>query len=320
MKSISVTQRSSFKACRRQFNWAYNEKLEPKGGSIGALWFGRLIHFCLAGYYRGKKWEDEWDRWLVLQADEFGTDHLEDERTREFLRLGRDMMERYVPWAQQADRGWEVLEVEPEWKVKVPGRRVLLDAHPDLVIRWNGRLWVVDHKTKSSFSSPAELEFDDQMIAYLWATYQRYGEMPKGAIYSQLRKKSPAAPMLLKSGKALSRDKQIDTTYDLYYQAILENKFNPNDYLEILDHIRKIEFFKREPIEHARQTIENFGRQLYEEFGDMTRKDVPLYPNKTHECTWRCSYHDLCKATDEGGDVESLKEMNYVKNTTGRRA
>ena len=309
---FSVTERSTFKFCRRQDLFSRIDKLVPQREAIGTLWYGRMIHAGLEYFYKGLPWEEHMQTWWEnsIHEDEPEETILE---KRDLLETGVELITRYIDFAEEHDsQEWEILEIESEWLVPSPNGLGVLEGHTDMVVLWRDKIWVIDHKTKTSFSDPFELMFDDQMTAYLWMASQLYPDYEiGGAIYNQLRKKKPATPMLLKSGKALSKAKDIDTTVDIYYDAIIENGFDPNDYADVLGSIATKKFFLREPVVRNPHEIASFGEMLDGEMVDMTNPDLPRYSNKQSDCTWRCSYKSLCLATDDGGDVESLIEYSY---------
>jgi len=64
-----------------------------------------------------------------------------------------------------------------------------------------------------------------------------YGAV-SGIIFNLVRAKLPTVPQVLKSG-GLSKAKSIDTDVDTYLQAIKDNRLNPNDYVDILNHLKE---------------------------------------------------------------------------------
>jgi hypothetical protein len=312
MATIHVTERQTFKACRRQWKYQYQEHLVPRREESGALWIGRGVHYALANYYVGKDPDTALQEWLDIKLAERyestgGTPI--DPKLEESITLMRDMVSRYPDFARQND-DWEVVAVEKPFSVKIPTTQGRLEGTLDLVVRRNGRLWVVDHKTFASFVSPDQLELDDQMTAYLWLVQQIFKEVPAGAIYNQLRKSIPKKPALLKDGLRFSKDKSIDTTEEIYLAAVQEQGFDPNDYQDILEKLRLNEFFKREIIARNPNELDSFEANLIDEYRQMTTKRRPLYPSPSRDCQW-CDYRTLCKAENEKGDVKSLRDYLY---------
>lgn len=320
MVPVHVTERSQYKSCRRAWRYAYKDLIRSISERRGALWFGTGIHAGLEAYYAKQSdpveafntyvkndiLPDEWDSMFEDEQD----------RINEMIELGQTMLQGYVPFAQKND-DWEIVAVEQPLEIRVPRTYTTLTGRIDLLVRHNKKLWVVDHKSYTNFVSAQDLELDDQMTAYLWLVWQKYDEIPGGAIYNQLRKKIPAEPLVLKSGK-LSKDKSIDTTFEKYHAAIKANNLEESDYQDMLDSLTERRFYRREYVARTPLELKRFTRQLADELREMKRRTTVIYPHVTRDCSWNCGYRMLCKAENEGGDVESLKEFNYEKTERRR--
>lgn len=325
---IHVTERATFKACRRLWYYQSREHLKRLRESKNALWLGRGYHYALAEYYLRYKQEPVLDlestklfivgkfhEWLsskITFEERLSLATSEEAELEEMITLAEGMLTGYIDTYYQKDT-FEVVGVEMPLRVKIPGTKHYLVGTLDMLVRQKGKLWVVDHKGFTQFADPEDLELDDQMTAYMYLVSKVLGEVPGGAIYNQLRKKLPVKPVVLKSGKALSKDKSIDTTHALYMQAILENGFDPTDYADILAKLKLNEFYKREPIYRNKAELQTFEKHLVEEVREMTKKHLALYPSPSKDCKWRCrDYKILCKCQNEGGDIESLKDSLYI--------
>ncbi len=314
IREIHVTERSTFKFCRRMWKYSYLESLVPIAEPKNAMWAGRGIHYGLAEFYRKRRDPiegfEEWLRTVIPDSDWQTMWQEEKDQIKATQQLVHPLLQGYVDFATRCD-DWEIVAVEDPIRIKIPHTKTYLIGTLDLLVRRNGRLWVVDHKSVASFADPEYLDFDDQMTAYLWLVWQKYKEFPAGAVYNQLRKKVPAEPQLLKSGLALSKDKSIDTTRKVYLDTILKHNFNPVDYADILSRLELNEFYKREFVVRNQHSLETFSRDLTDEARTMLTKGIPLYPSPSRDCTWACSYKVLSRAESEGGDVDSLKEALF---------
>lgn len=319
MAIIHVTERHDFKNCRRLWKYAYKEHLKKPEEPLNALWIGRGLHAGLAEFYRKGNPIKGFHVWLdkVLPQPKRDALPMEDFRKlQEIIELCECILNNYITFANQND-SFEVVAVEKPFSAKISGTHARLVGTLDLVIRLKNRLWVLDHKSCQTFIDPRNLEIDDQMTSYMWLVWKTFGELPVGAIYNQLRKKLPVEPYLLKSGKSLSKDRSIDTTPEKYLEAIHAHGFNEEDYVEVLEKLALNQFFKRELIARSQQELESFEKHLQDEAREMTSKRTPIYPNPGQFCFW-CDYLNLCKAENEGGDVQSLKDALYVVEP-GRR-
>jgi hypothetical protein len=272
------------------------------------------MHNGVAGYYSGKPIRQEFEEWLkrrISKSELAALDEGDRKRFNDAVELVRSMLDGYPAFAKRADDWKEVVAVEKTITQKIPGTEVYLRGSPDLIVRRKGRLWIVEHKSYVSFVDPRDLELDDQMTAYCWLVLKEYGQMPAGAIYNQFRKKIPKTPQLLKNG-TLSKKKNIDTTYAKYVEAVKKYKLRKADYEDVLKKISFKEFYRREIIARSPRELTTFEENLKAEALEMTSVHTVLYPNATHECNARCIFTLLCKAENEGGDLASLIEHNYV--------
>lgn len=311
---IHVTERDTFKFCRRQWKYAYQENLHPAEEYKGALWIGKGTHYALAEYYKtGRDPIDGFREWLRTKVDPDEFMMLYDDQQQALegtVVLIEEMLTGYMDFAQKHD-DFKVVAVEFPIRVRIPGSPAYLVGTLDMVVQRAGKLWVVDHKTYQSFVTAEQLQKDDQMKAYLWLLWQKTGKVPAGAIYNQFRKKIPATPLLLKNGKALSKDKSIDTTAERYRRAIKGYGFEEADYTDLLAYLEGNEFFRREEVAHTKTSLANFTTQLTAEMQDMCNPKAPIYPYIKRDCSWGCSYKMLCDSDDEGGDTQSLKNFHY---------
>lgn len=314
--NIHVTERSTYKTCRRMHDYQYRRGLKPPNDSVNASWIGRGLHAALAGYYRGQDVFSSLQTWLDRKMTPEIRESLMPEESRkidEMIHLMTQILLNYLPFAREHDN-FDVVSVEQTLRVRVSGTYDYLLGTPDLLVRdrRTRKLWIYDHKSKTSFDNPLRLELDDQMTAYLWLVWQVYKEMPAGAIYNQLRKKIPAIPALVDRGKRLSKDKSIDTTAEKYQEAILAHGFNLEEYQDILTKLSDNHFFWREPIARNSAELNNFTQQLREECREMRSGATPRYPHSGEHCIYYCDYRILCKAQNESGDVQSLEKALFV--------
>lgn len=346
---LSTTERQEFKECRRKWDFSSlsRQAIEPKRPAL-ALWFGTGIHYALEMFYseipiEGKEVETpvsvlHWRKWVEEQIETMEKElgGLESEQLQvleEAKRLGEGILEGYERWASLADTTEEfgfknLLCTEKEFAIIVPDEKgmpyrftdansqvweIWLVGRLDMIVEdFDGGIWILDHKTSKDRLDKELLILDDQMTVYLWAIQQILGLPVKGCYYNVLRKKIPVVPKVLVNGKALSQDKSIDTTYDVYLQAILDNGFNEAEYDKILDFLasKKTDFFERVKIRRNQHEIGMAGRLLLLEAIDMLNAPY-IYPNPTWDCKWKCDYKDLCLAINRNDDVTYLREALF---------
>jgi hypothetical protein len=292
---------------------------EPRG----ALWLGTGVHYGLAQYYAHGT--DPWQaasEWLELKLPREKLSLMWEQERKDLydtITLMKSMLTGYTAFAKRWD-DFEVRGVEVPLNIPIPGTDASLVSSLDLVVERSRGVWVMDHKTAALYVNPLHLEMDDQMTAYLWMLMHLMDVAPKGALYNELRKKIPAQPEPLKRG-GLSKAKNVDTTYEVYLAAIHENELDPADYKDILTFLRNRDegFYRRTAIARTKYELEHFGEQLKAEVKEMTNPDTVLYPHPTRDCSWSCSYRDLCMCENTGGDLQALIEANYEHAPAGRR-
>ena len=332
---VSATEMISFHRCRLAWHYgsANRMNIRPKKPAT-ALLFGTGIHEALAQYYSDnvnpatvfRIW---WTQELANLQEQYPEDLTDLSYLEEMLGLGVGMLDHYKEWAKSQDN-FRVLHTEIEFEVPIIDPMTGEDTGGILVGRFDGiakdsigDIWLLEHKTYYTEPAQNALLIDAQTGKYQWAAQQliRQGAIagiPKdailrGAVYNGLRKKLPRKPTLLSSGKGFSKATNIDTTYEVYLQTILENNFDPNDYIDILTVLRARgnKFFKREYVRRTQEELKIIGNRLAMEYKEMARPDLPIYPSPTRECPAQCQYFDLCLLEQTGGDNSFLIKYFY---------
>lgn len=320
----TVTERGSFRSCRRQWYLEVVERLAHKDRVPWHFIFGDAIHSALEIYYKDNKrnlssalrrFKREWVKQMDLLMDEYGGlwSNLEPEWA-EYLEKGQAMLNYYNIYDRQAEFDWDkVLAVNIEQRAFVPlldlagsplAGNPLLSGKLDLVVERKDGVWIIDHKTAATAYDARALDVDDQLTGYCYIWWRISGEVPRGAIYNALIKDPPRPPRELKSG-GLSTDKAQRTTYDLYMQAITERDQDPDDYEEILEYLKEKgwnQFFIRDGLQRNVEELLSFEERLYYEYLDMERCiEHPewAYPNPSQRTCPGCGMLPLCQAMEE---------------------
>lgn len=206
--------------------------------------------------------------------------------------------------------------------------------------RASGRVIIIDHKTTSldPVTEVGNLSLSTQPVAYTYAaTYlsaihrtgkeqykldvvsnEEYSintdepmwpleiEVPHTFRLNVIRKKIPKKPEVLKKkGKGgtllLSKSKGIDTTFDLYMEAIRDNGLNPDDYADVLRRLEKkpFNFCVSEEVPIGPDEIIRWVGETRAELEDILRveKDLDhLATRNPSQCNvfGVCSYAPLC--------------------------
>ncbi|UKM63136.1 PD-(D/E)XK nuclease superfamily [Weizmannia phage Youna2] len=337
--AIHTSDRKTFKRCRRKY-WLSSRLcrgLQPKKPN-NILWLGTGVHHALQFYYEGKdtlvgaftKWADAEIKRI---KKEYGAWDEELEALNQVVADGVQLLEHYNVWAKEVDN-FEPFKMEVMFSLPItdPYGRPLIVEHPetgeDVPVMYEGRFdgivkdemghyWILEHKTAKSFSDwDTKLPLDEQITSYIWAAEYLFDIPVEGVIYNGLRKKAPSIPPLLKNGKGLSKNKNIDTTYDVYLAEILKHGFDPADYKDILDILKAKgnKFFRREYVRRTPEEVQTVKEQIFYEACDMLEAEH-MYPNPTRDCSWDCDFYEVCVMMQNKGDVEPILADMYEPRT-----
>ena len=164
---LSVTRVNSLLYCGKQHEFAYTRNLEPVT-SGDALDTGKLVHAGVEQFYRTGSWPT------------FDTEG-------DVGKKASSACSTYALLARLEDR-FEVVDVEREFSV------VLDDFDDtqfvgviDAVVRLEGQLWLLEHKTCAQHWSNERIQTANQHVLYEIAAEEIYGEKIYGTIYNFLR-------------------------------------------------------------------------------------------------------------------------------------
>lgn len=326
---IHTSDRIMFKRCRRKWDLGslMRRGLEPIKVN-DKLWLGTGVHHALKCYYgEGENPVQAFLNWADEEVERIREENqgLWDEQEamlQEQIELSKGMLEHYMIWAPKHDN-FEVIHVEKDFVVPIrtpKGNRAMADyvGRFDGIVRdEHGLYWLLEHKTVSNRFDVEKLPLDEQCGSYIWAAQQIYGIKLEGVIYNMLRKKVPRKPEVLKRG-GLSKNKNIDTTLEVYVQALVDyygSKDNVpwQEYTDILQTLKDKgnTFFHREKVRRSQKEIENLAEQIYWEYREMTSPKLVIYPNPTRDCSWDCDFRSVCLAMNDGSDYEYMLESMF---------
>lgn len=333
---LSYSGADAWRDCPQRYWYRFEDKIMPKSRPNAAFSLGNWIHRYLERYYRALQkggaaekshtyaleyTRDEYHDQLIgmAEAARIGGD---EELAAELLgqeALAVGIVSRYFQYRGRADADrYEVLYVE--YRLEHPAHdNMRVPGVIDLVVRDDQRgltqMW--DHKSTRNTPDPNSHILDMQMVLYTAMLEEETDLRIDEMVWNYLRTVEPAKPHLLKSGKALSKDRGIDTTLDLYREAIIENGFDPTEYTDVFDRLSGREytvFYPRHTLpvvpEAENIIIRDFLR-TGEEIAEAKSKEeyIPIR-NVGRRCDW-CDYRKLCEATISGGDTEETIKRHY---------
>jgi len=124
-------------------------------------------------------------------------------------------------WGKSSDWDWEVLESEQRHTYPVTGD-VHLGGIQDKLVRFNGQLWIVDHKTtKGDASQWYDNSYSAQGPAYVWMVSNSIGERVAGIIYDVANSKPIEwEPIPLKKPPGVRKHGPPHLTANMYAEAL----------------------------------------------------------------------------------------------------
>lgn len=323
------SERSDFRRCLQRWSWRWDEHLVPIELSTGPLVFGTYGHLALAEWYkpgdrRGPHPAETWDKITLDYMDAVKseiTGYVDDDVEMNWTdarTLGHNMLVNYVEEYGNDDQ-WTVLWTEHPFEQSIPNPRDLAKVAAggmnksqiralakyvgtlDLIVRdhsVNGRIRYVDHKFMKAIRT-GHLTLDSQNGGYLAiGTHQLRNlgligpkESVRDLIYNFLRKANLPDKQRNSFGEWLNKDGSV-------------SKVQPSP------------FFVRYPVTKTaaerNSQIMHIGDELLAMKAYRTGK-LPLFKNPTPDCTWDCSYFDLCSIHESGGNYEETKRMLFKK-------
>lgn len=288
MAHISMSEVSTFLACRRSWEWGHRQKLTLPGES-SAVALGHAVHAALERWYRS--------------GEGLPIDHFHDYARETILdggdglpadqyKLGLAMMTQYVAQYGEdpkADRDIaEMLCSEQEFCVPIPETNGgwLMGTADGLFRDRRGYLWLIDHKTYSQPWNPALLVLNRQFVGYTWA-FQLLAQ--NGALESY----------------GVGRGERV---HGLLFNGLRKQAAGPR----VTSPLFAREWVERSPIE-----LLLFQRQLAVIYGEIADPDTAVYPSPSQSCGW-CDFQRPCVAKETGDDWKWMLDTLYsVKPSRG---
>lgn len=184
--TFSFSRLNSYHTCPYGWKLQYLDHV-PQVGSGFAEW-GSLCHSIFEDYEKGNLMEFELldayeERYPQYMQNEFPPSRgipLADK----YYERGRELFAAFPGFPEH----WEILEVEANVRFEYEGYK--FTGYIDLLVRdkTDGKLIVIDHKSKGGFKSAEEqAHYAIQMYLYAHWVYLTYGEYPKELIFDMFR-------------------------------------------------------------------------------------------------------------------------------------
>lgn len=333
-RQIRISDTRQFKSCRRLWFFTSHHRMNlERMRPVDYFFFGRGIHYALSALYEdgtppAPVFSDWYTKELdLVRAQTGGLFEEEEQMFAELLELGTGMLDHYVQWAPEAlDTGLLTLGTEVEFELPLLTPRGYRSGWYTFAGRFDrvargpaGALWVIDFKTSArpAFANiERRLQNDEQATAYIYALQRLHPkERIGGAMFVYLKKALPTIPKLIYKGKALSQNKQMDTTLTEYVEAIKGHGFDYRDYTNFLRHLQEKgnTFFKCFEVKRHPKQLQRFEKDLYRTVQDIStvRTLDDAYPNPPWYGCQRCTARELCDLVNIGADPAFLITTEY---------
>lgn len=254
-----------------------------KEDKSGALYKGTCWHMVLEVHYRAIK-QSTSPKLAVI--DYLAT--LSEEMAQLMLWMYHGYLEQY-----REDSDWEILGVEHQSVVPLIPGVVQLGFTTDLIIRWRGQIWIVDHKSCSMLPSSKDLDFHEQFTFYTWALRQ-LGLKVVGSIYSASRTKQNKGDLVPEAQRTGAMKAQ--TLDQRFYREMMNRGQDECDAA-------------------ARDAIKTAELML----SSHNQRERHFNPDTCH---WKCSFTEACligrKTNDDERTRQYLRDTGWHQESGGR--
>lgn len=167
--NISYSRLGSMRFCPRQHHYAYTQNLEPIAATQ-ALDVGTLVHSGIENFYRNGSFPP-----VEPDLGEVG-------------QKVTSALSTYALLAQLEDRGMEIVDIERKFELPIEEvEGAMLKGVIDLVVRIQGDLYLMEHKTCAQHWSNEQIQTAPQHQLYEMAAESIYEEPVDGTYYNFLR-------------------------------------------------------------------------------------------------------------------------------------
>lgn len=302
-----------WRSCHRKYYYRYILRLEKRKPPAPLL-RGTVVHQMIENHLEGK------DPWKPYKEMVKAYSKLFDEEKENYGDLPTELktlMTGYFEWYKKdplfpiSPKGSKK-KAEHKFRVKLT-ESIDLEGMIDAVASDRAkRGWLVDHKSHKQIPRGDVKYSDIQSALYTWVIPQMGFAPVRGVAWNYIRWKAPAIPELLKSGE-MTRRVNIDTTWPVYKQALLDNKLNPKNYkdMEKLLSGKEGDFYVRSYLPVKKEMIETLVDEARTTAREIKRKGGKDTTRSTNnQCGW-CEYYGLCNAELRGLDTSFMLKAEY---------
>ena len=317
MKTLTYSSTSSFKNCRKKYQFSYIDKITPKQSPL-YFTVGGAVHLGLELHYSGNDYTTCIDAITSYMYErEPSSDDIDGmAKFEKALLLVQKMFSRYIE--HYSHEPFEIVEVEKEFTVPIinpetghASRNFQLMGKVDGIIKENGKYWILEHKTASTIDNNyiKALTMDTQSLCYLEAIQRDMGIQIQGILYNVLLKDFPKPPKVLKSGK-LSTASNQKTSPELFMESIDSLGLDKDDYIDYIEFLveNRKQYFYREYLTFSKKHIDEWRNEIWDLQKDISNaKNKDMYYKNSANCVsvyGSCPYFDICSSLDEQAVID----------------
>jgi hypothetical protein len=297
--NIDTTQIQTWQACPMKYYLQFicGLKKVEEGITDIDLRFGSSVHKCLEVYYKGKgitneQIEEVWKGFIDLPES-----YEEKSKTRE---NGIKLCTDYTQLYEGRDKDWEILGVEKLVRIPIGDDTYVVKL--DLIIKVNGNVYAVEHKTTSRISPTYFAKFtpNTQISAQTAAVSQEFGEC-SGVIINALESGWVTKPVLIAPEDSDTGNYSIkEVKYCKYYSKEMAycSGFHSN--------------FQREIINRTKEQVADFKVNVQMEIAKL-KTDVQMglfgkHEQRCHDYKNGCQFKELCISCADESVLSNLYE------------
>lgn len=315
-QTITASRLRTHRRCARLHHLMYGLGYRPVHRAA-PLALGTVIHLGIEAWWRGEGAMADIIGRVLKSDDGRELDAYEAAKVRPLL-LGYA----YRAWPDRRD--WEVVAVEEVFRAPLyspdlePSPDFDLAGRIDLVLRRDGRNYIVDHKTTSAdLSEPTprlieRLAFDEQMTIY-WLGAESGMRIPVSGIIYDCIGKPGIRPLLAtppenrryrKDGELYANQRETDETPEEYSDRIAEEiERNPERYYRRHETLR---------LDHElHEGVADIWQDAAIIAENIRARRHPRNPNACHDFNRTCEFWDVCA---HGADPEFSSQFTRSDN------
>lgn len=316
---VSQSKIHTYRDCKMKYHYRHEERLR-KRSPPNPLVRGKIIHEMIEAQLDGG---DPWKAWAKSQKEYAKLFKQEKEEYGDIPGEIEALMGGYFQWYNKDPINYyEVNGAYSEHFFRVPlAPGIELEGTMDsLGYTKDKRFWLVEHKSHKSLPK-GDIKYSDiQSAIYTWVAPQVGLPKPDGVMWNYIRYSAPKIPEVLKNGTMSKR--AIDTTWDVYRQALVDEKLKPADYKDMEEALKGKEgdFYVRVflPVNKTIQAnileeVKLTACEMRDSHGKNRVRTIDQH------CTY-CEFYELCQAELRGLDASFIRSRRFTVEEKDRYA